>query len=511
MDSLPLWFVPVGMSALLLIVICNFKFLLNWQRLLAEASIALALVGFPFLFLAGVPIIATCLLAVFNLWLLLLGARLIFGRLGINFLHASTIFNATVILAAVSVVLLWVWFMAPVGLDEAATTLLAFSVLAGVVFSVQTIWTYGHYRIKLDRTRNDEDKLPTVSLCIPARNEDNGLSECLLAAVASDYPKLEILVLDDCSQDKTSEIIRTFAHDGVRFVKGDLPADGWLGRNQAMNTLAKNASGKVLIFMGVDTVLSSHSISALVKYAQSKADMVSVLPYSNQRLAIGTVFNNLRYYWELVVPISKRHIPSSTKLWLIEAAALKKLGGFDSVRHKIIPEKSFAKRLMFKKEYRFVVSDAALGATSAKTWNDHTVSALRVFYPTLKRQPIFVLAAIAWLLGVCILPFAVLVVNFTLLRFDTMFWLSVAACGLFMFSHALIMSRLQPASWLTSTLLLPALFVQELGLVVVSMLAYEFSEVNWKGRNVCYPVISQGLRSAAAVSELGQKSHASPE
>ncbi len=505
MDSLSLWFVPIGMSALLLIVICNFKLLLSWQRMLAEASIALTVVSLPFLFLAGLPIIATSLLLIFNLWLLLLGVRLIFGRLDMDFLHASTIFNATVILAAIAVVLLWVWFMAPVGLDVATMVLLAVSATAGVVFSAQTMWTYSRYRIKLDRTYNDEDKLPTVSLCIPARNEDNKLSECLLAAVASDYPKLEILVLDDCSQDKTSEIIRTFAHDGVRFVRGDLPADGWLGRNQAMNTLAKNASGKVLIFMGVDTILSNHTVSNLVKYAQSNADMVSVLPYSNQKMALGTVFNNLRYYWEMVVPIYKRHIPSSTKLWLIEADALKKLGGFDSVKHKIIPEKSFARRLMLKNEYRFVVSDATLGATSSKTWNDHTISALRVFYPTLKRQPIYALAAIAWLLGVCILPFAVLLVDLVLLRFDTMFSLALAASCLFMFSHALIMSRLQPASWLTSTLLLPALFVQELGLVVVSMLAYEFSEVNWKGRNVCYPVISRGLRSVAAGSELGQK------
>jgi hypothetical protein len=35
----------------------------------------------------------------------------------------------------------------------------------------------------------------------------------------------------------------------------------------------------------------------------------------------------------------------------------------------------------------------------------------------------------------------------------------------------------------------PLLIVQELIVGIVSMLRYEFSDVNWKGRNVCYPVI----------------------
>src|SRR4029077_9013676 len=61
----------------------------------------------------------------------------------------------------------------------------------------------------------DETDLPTVTVAIPARNEDAQLDQCLQSLLAGDYPKLEIIVLDDCSQDRTSEIIRRFAHDGV--------------------------------------------------------------------------------------------------------------------------------------------------------------------------------------------------------------------------------------------------------------------------------------------------------
>ena len=52
-------------------------------------------------------------------------------------------------------------------------------------------------------------------------------------AIASDYPKLEIIVLDDCSQDRTAEIIRNFAHDGVRFIQSEDNKDNWLDKNKA--------------------------------------------------------------------------------------------------------------------------------------------------------------------------------------------------------------------------------------------------------------------------------------
>ena len=99
------------------------------------------------------------------------------------------------------------------------------------------------------------DQLPSVSVCIPARNETHAMSECLESVLASDYPKLEAIVLDDHSSDNTSHIIRAFAHAGVRFVEGDELPDDWLGKNFSLQTLANEASGKIILFMDVDTRL----------------------------------------------------------------------------------------------------------------------------------------------------------------------------------------------------------------------------------------------------------------
>lgn len=75
--------------------------------------------------------------------------------------------------------------------------------------------------------------LPSLTVAIPARDETKDLEECLRTIIASDYPKLEIIVLDDCSQLPTADIIKGFAQDGVQFIPGKPPAKRWLAKNQA--------------------------------------------------------------------------------------------------------------------------------------------------------------------------------------------------------------------------------------------------------------------------------------
>lgn len=132
----------------------------------------------------------------------------------------------------------------------------------------------------------NKDDLPTVSVCIPARNETNAMTECLESVLGSDYPKLEVIVLDDNSSDNTSHLIKAFAHGGVRFIKGDPLPDDWLGKNFALETLLGDASGKYVLFMDVDTSVTRSSIRLMVEQLKrDNVDMLSVIPqrYDMQR------------------------------------------------------------------------------------------------------------------------------------------------------------------------------------------------------------------------------------
>ncbi|MCD8561812.1 glycosyltransferase, partial [Candidatus Saccharibacteria bacterium] len=122
-----------------------------------------------------------------------------------------------------------------------------------------------HYTSSL----TDGSDMPSVSVCIPARNEQHALADCLQRVIASTYERLEIIVLDDVSGDDTSALIRSFAQDGVRFVQGKALPPGWLGKNHALQGLLEEASGSYVLFMDVDTRLEPQAIEHLVRYAQS--------------------------------------------------------------------------------------------------------------------------------------------------------------------------------------------------------------------------------------------------
>lgn len=76
-----------------------------------------------------------------------------------------------------------------------------------------------------------------------------------------------------------------------------------------------------------------------------------------------------------------------------------------------------------------------------------------------------------------------------------LFACNVVAAVLLLASYLLVLRRTHPASWVLGFLVFPIVLVQEIVLLIGSMLTYEFTEVNWKGRNVCYPVISLGRTS----------------
>ncbi len=122
----------------------------------------------------------------------------------------------------------------------------------------------------------------TVSVLIPARNEENNLPAILNDLKLQTYKKLEIIIYNDKSTDNTLKIAQNLkkTDSRIKIINGkDLPKN-WLGKNFACYNLAKNATGKYLIFIDADVRLKPKLIEKTLWFVHKKnLALLSIFPY----------------------------------------------------------------------------------------------------------------------------------------------------------------------------------------------------------------------------------------
>ncbi len=108
---------------------------------------------------------------------------------------------------------------------------------------------------------------PPVSVLIPAYNEVEVIAATLDALIAQDYPrdKLQILVVSDCSDDGTDDVVRGYADRGVTLLRQAERGGKALGLNAAV----RQASGDIVIFCDANARFAPGAVRS---FAQNFAD-----------------------------------------------------------------------------------------------------------------------------------------------------------------------------------------------------------------------------------------------
>lgn len=109
--------------------------------------------------------------------------------------------------------------------------------------------------------------LPIVTVIIPAYNEEKSIAKTIDSVLALDYPrdKLDIIVIDDGSKDKTYKIASTYSKFNVRvFTK----TNG--GKGSAMNLGIKKARGQFIATMDADSFVSKNALNDMIGYFNDK-------------------------------------------------------------------------------------------------------------------------------------------------------------------------------------------------------------------------------------------------
>jgi glycosyltransferase involved in cell wall biosynthesis len=349
---------------------------------------------------------------------------------------------------------------------------------------VRLKYAYGHFQMKHTMSPTElKGELPSVTVCIPARNEDHALTDCLQRVIESTYPKLEIIVLDDMSGDNTSALIKSFASEGVRFVEGTALPSGWLGKNHALQELLQEASGTYVLFMDVDTRIEPTSIEQLVSYAkQENALMVSVMPRRNDGWRASVILSTLRYFWEVL--FHRYEAPATaSNAWMIHRKTLiDTWQGFTHFKSAIQPESKFSAALMQTNQYRFIMGTDALGIGYEKKWLSQVFTSIRLLYPLLGARiahsiiavlDMLIISAPLWIvLGGFIFGWSIHQV------IGGVFWLLFA--GLYGSYLRMVWRR----GWWVAALLWPLILLQEAIITIFSTEKYLRQRVTWKGRVV---------------------------
>lgn len=115
-------------------------------------------------------------------------------------------------------------------------------------------------------------KSPLVSVLVPAHNEEATIIRCLDSVRTNTHRKLEIIVIDDASTDKTSHLVRGYIKKYPKRSIRLVTKRKNVGKGEALNTaLRRYVQGDLVMTLDADSVLDKRAIKNAVAYFQDPA------------------------------------------------------------------------------------------------------------------------------------------------------------------------------------------------------------------------------------------------
>ena len=229
--------------------------------------------------------------------------------------------------------------------------------------------------------KSDVDDL--VSVLIPARNEEQNISNLLTDLQHQTYKNLEILVFDDQSTDRTAELVSDMAKydTRIRLIKSTELPEGWLGKNYACHTLAQQASGKYLLFLDADVRVEQLLISRTIRYSKKhKTKLLSIFPtqkmHSMGEKAVVPIMN---YILLTLLPLAlvlrskfSSLAAANGQFMLFEAKTYKKINPHELLKAEKVEDIKIAQ--LFKKQHLNVACVSNNNDVSCRMYTNYNES-----------------------------------------------------------------------------------------------------------------------------------------
>lgn len=176
------------------------------------------------------------------------------------------------------------------------------------------------------------ETLPSLSVIIPACNEGNTIGAALEGWAGQDYPRLELILVNDRSSDNTGEIMERLASldPRVRVRQVDALPPGWLGKVHALHVGTLEARGEWLLFTDADVHLHAGTLEKTVGHAVSRnLDHLVGIPQ----------LQPLEFWLDIAVALFNRIPMLTMRVWDVENPHSKGsagIGAFNLVRREAL-------------------------------------------------------------------------------------------------------------------------------------------------------------------------------
>ena len=258
----------------------------------------------------------------------------------------------------------------------------------------------------------------SVSVLIPARDEERTITGAVHAAYRSAHPIKEVIVCDDQSSDETPRLLERLSaiYPTLRVIHGEALPPGWVGKPWACHRLAEAARGDLLLYVDADTFLMQDGIERLASlFAELDADLVTAVP----RQLTGTTLErlilpllHLTYLSWFPIALTwrsrdARFLAANGQLLAITREAYERAGGFEAVRDAIVDDMALCRRVkrggdrvVFADGHR--IASCRMYQGGEQVWEGFSKN----IYPGLGARPAALLGVVALYVTAFISPYA---------------------------------------------------------------------------------------------------------
>jgi Glycosyl transferase family 2 len=193
--------------------------------------------------------------------------------------------------------------------------------------------------------------MPSLTIVVPARNEQAEIEPALRSLLELNYPQYEIVAVNDRSTDHTGQIMErlaaeTSAQGRLRVVHVQELPSGWLGKVHAMWMGAQQASSEWLLFTDADCVFAPDTVLRAVHYAlKTGADHLVLFPTAHMKslgermmISFPQVMSGFAVRpWKVRDPKARDHIGVGA-FNLVRRTAYDAIGTYEKLRLEVVDD-----------------------------------------------------------------------------------------------------------------------------------------------------------------------------